>query len=196
VWSAAILVGGQARRFRGRDKGTLVVGGRTILERQMAELTTLTDDIMIVGRRDRPPPAPARAIADRLPRLGPLGGLHTALSEARGEATIVIACDMPYVSRPFLGRLLELTGDADAVVPRTTRGYHPLCAAYTRACLARAAARLAEGRLKLLDLLEDLRLRVVTEEEIGVFGPPDRLLANVNSPADYVGLELVQGHQL
>ena len=33
-------------------------------------------------------------------------------------------------------------------------------------------------------------------DEIRQFGDPDRLLANVNTPADYAGLEALQGHKL
>ena len=127
---------------------------------------------------------------------GPLGGLHAALGEATGTAIIVIACDMPYISAALLGHLLALTREADAVVPRTARGYHPLCAAYTRACLAPATARLATGRLKMNELFEDVRVRAVTAEEIDAFGNHDRLLANVNTPAEYGGLEAFQGHRL
>ena len=195
MWSAAILAGGQARRFGGRDKSALIVGDRTILERQIAELTTIAGEILIVGGR-RESVEGARLVSDLVPGCGPLGGLHTALSESQGEATIVIACDMPYVSAPFLGHLLSLTDGADAVVPRTEHGYHPLCAAYTRACLAPAAARLADGRLKMLDLFEDVRVRVVAVDEIDLFGDHDRLLANVNSPIEYSGLDAVRGHQL
>ena len=62
---------------------------------------------------------------------------------------------MPYVTAPFAAYLLTLAGDADVVVPRTERGYHPLCAVYTRACLGRRPRRLAERRLKMLELLHD-----------------------------------------
>jgi molybdopterin-guanine dinucleotide biosynthesis protein A len=195
MWSAAILAGGQARRFGGRDKSALVVEGRTILERQIAELTVLTTDILIVGGRGATV-GHARVVADTIAGRGPLGGLHTALGETAGDATIVIACDMPYVVAPFLHHLLSLTRSADAVVPRTDRGYHPLCAAYTRACLAPAAARLADGRLKLIDLLDDVRVHVVSTEEIDAFGDHRRLLANVNTPTEYGGLEALQGHEL
>ena len=47
--SAAILAGGTASRFGGRDKSALVVGGRTILERQLTELSRVTHDLMLVG---------------------------------------------------------------------------------------------------------------------------------------------------
>jgi molybdopterin-guanine dinucleotide biosynthesis protein A len=41
-----------------------------------------------------------------------------------------------------------------------------------------------------------LRTRVAPIEEIRRSGDPDRLLANVNTPADYADLEAVQGHKL
>ena len=51
----------------------------------------------------------------------------------------------------------------------------------------------------MTDLLADLRVRVVAAEELSAFGEAHRLLANVNSPADYRELEALQdsqGHQL
>jgi molybdenum cofactor guanylyltransferase len=215
--SAAILAGGQARRFGGRDKGSLVVDGRSIRARQLAELTTIAGDILIVGTsgaagqghavgngvgsrfggddsKRLPTPFPLRVVADRVPGCGPLGGLHTALLESAFDTTLVVACDMPYVSAPLLRYLATLARDADAVVPRTERGYHPLCAAYTRACLDPVARRLADGRLTMIELFEDVRVRVVDGTEIEAFGDARRLLANVNSPADHLELEAGQ-HQ-
>jgi len=194
--TAAILAGGEAFRFGGRDKGSLVVDGRTIFERQVAELSQIAGEILVVGGRT--PRPGVKTVADLVPRAGPLGGLQTALMEAKGDVTIVLACDMPYVSAPFLAFLAALIREtgADAVVPRTERGYHPLCAAYGRAALEPMAHRLADGRLKVADLLDDLRLRVVTEGEISRFGDRHRLLANVNTPAEYTGLEALRSHEL
>jgi molybdopterin-guanine dinucleotide biosynthesis protein A len=221
--SVAILAGGRATRFGGRDKSTLLVDGRTILDRQVAELTSLTDDILIVGARE-PDVAPsdvarrlqpndgarrlqpsdaahpgtdvARRIADIVPGCGPLGGLHAALTEARGDAVFLVACDMPYVTAPLVDYLFSLASHADIVVPQTERGYHPLCAVYTRACLAPVAARLGERRLRMRELVGEMGTRVVTAEEVERFGDRHLLLANVNTPAEYAGLEALQGHKL
>jgi molybdopterin-guanine dinucleotide biosynthesis protein A len=131
-----------------------------------------------------------------VPGCGPLGGVHAALTAARGDAVFVVACDMPYVTTALAEYLLSLAGTADVVVPRTERGYHPLCAVYARACLQPAAERLAERRLALHQLLAAVKTRVVTEEEMSRFGAPSRLLANVNTPAEYVSLEALQSHKL
>jgi molybdenum cofactor guanylyltransferase len=204
--SAAILSGGRASRFGGQDKGALIVDGRTILARQIAELSRITADILLVGGTGARDHASAitsvRHIADLVPGCGPLGGLHAALTEARGDAVWVVACDMPWVDATFGEYLLDLTCDADAVVPRYgpsgpdtggMSGVHPLCAAYTRACLDPIARRLADRHLKMTDLFADVRTRFVTSDEIERFGDGRRLLANVNTPAEYAGF---QGHKL
>jgi molybdopterin-guanine dinucleotide biosynthesis protein A len=200
VKSAAILAGGRATRFEGLDKGGLIVGGRTILERQMAELSRVTSEILIVGRQGQrvgraPGALMPRVIGDIVPGCGPLGGVHAALTESRGDAVFVVACDMPYLDAAFIRYLLGLTRQADAVVPRTERGYHPLCAVYTRACLQPIARRLADRHLKMVDLLADVRTRIVTPDELDRFGGDRKLLANVNTPTEYAGLEAVQDHK-
>jgi molybdopterin-guanine dinucleotide biosynthesis protein A len=81
-------------------------------------------------------------------------------------------------------------------VPRTDRGYHPLCAVYTRACLEPVAARLAKRQLALLGLFTDVPTRIVTAAEMSRFGAPSRLLANVNTPDEYAGLDALQSHKL
>jgi molybdopterin-guanine dinucleotide biosynthesis protein A len=193
--SAAILAGGQARRFGGRDKSTLRVGGRRILERQLDELCHITDDILLVGGRPIEDVAGLRPVSDRVPDSGPLGGLDAALAAARDDRVILIACDMPFITAGFLESLLALSDSVDAVVPRTERGYHPLCAVYRRSCHPAVVRRLVERRLKMLDLLEDLKVHVVDREHVATFGG-ERVLANVNTPDELHDLEALIGHEL
>ena len=135
-------------RFGGRDKSALVVDGRSILERQVAELSTVVDDLMIVRSIDgarrlsdvdgarvlqhvdgaRRQQLSVRSIDDVVPGCGPLGGLHAALTMMRGDRVLVVACDMPYVEAALADFLLSIAGGAAIVVPETDRGYHPLCA--------------------------------------------------------------------
>src|SRR4051794_216469 len=66
--ACAILAGGRATRFEGRDKGALGVAGRTILDRQLAQLSQIPRDLLIVGGVVPPPPIPGvRYVADRMP---------------------------------------------------------------------------------------------------------------------------------
>jgi molybdopterin-guanine dinucleotide biosynthesis protein A len=195
MWTAAVLNGGRARRFGGRDKSALLVDGETILQRQVGMLQSVpgVGEILLVGGGTYPG---TRTIADVVPGSGPLGGIHAALCAARGDGVFVLAGDMPYVSAPLVSYLIGLAHDADLVLPRTEDGYHPLCAVYSQACREPAARRLAERHLKVIDLIDEVRTRVVTAAEVQAFGDRHRLLRNVNTPTDYAALPPSPRHQL
>jgi molybdopterin-guanine dinucleotide biosynthesis protein A len=195
--SVAILAGGQATRFGGRDKGSLLVGGLSILERQLREVSQVADEVLLVGAHAAPVLAgvPIRIVADRVTGAGPLGGLDAALAAAGRDHVMIIAGDMPYVSAQLVAFLTSLGHDADAVVPRTERGYHTLCAVYARSCASFVARRLAARAFAMKHLLGDVKVRAVDTGELAVFGDPDRLLANVNTPADLDRIEALAGHQ-
>jgi molybdopterin-guanine dinucleotide biosynthesis protein A len=175
----------------------ILVGGRTIRERQLEALAPVTDVVLIVGpcadvgRTAGPAeagPRRGRYIVDRVPGSGPLGGLDAA----RDDLLILLACDVPFVTSAFLDYLVTNAAGVDAVVPRTDRGYHPLCAVYTRAC----RETVAERHLALTGLIETVRTRVIEPEDVERFGPGRRLLANVNTPDEFDELVALLGHKL
>jgi molybdopterin-guanine dinucleotide biosynthesis protein A len=186
LFSAAILAGGHARRLGGRDKSALPVGDATILARQLMALRAITPHILIVGgdpSRGQGPGVPV--VADRMADAGSLGGLYTALVEAPTEQVLVIACDMPFLTAPFLARLAARGAEAEAAIPRDARGLHPLCASYTRAVAPRLKARLDAGQLRVIDAVTALDVRYLDADELAPFDPDGRLLLNVNTPEDY-----------
>lgn len=195
--SAAILTGGRATRFGGRDKGALAVGGRTIQARQLSVLEAIADDILLVGGPDRRPASGrVRHVADARPNGGPLAGIESALTAARHDLVAIVACDMPGLTAPLVAHLVAQASEADVVVPRTESGYHPLCAIYRRTCLPAVSRRLAAGQLAVKGLFEDVRVREVPGSELVAFGDPARLLANVNTPADHGELDALLTHEL
>jgi molybdopterin-guanine dinucleotide biosynthesis protein A len=192
-WTAAILAGGEARRLGRIDKGALIVGAASILDRQLSVLRGLTPHILIVtSDRGRVQAAPAgtRVVIDRVPSAGALGGLYTALVEAGTDQVLVIGCDMPFLSAPFVAYLVERGRDVDAAVPRDDRGRHPLCASYARRTAAHVRARIDAGALRVGDALEGLDVQELGPDELGPFNRDGRLLLNVNTPDDYARARL------
>jgi len=187
LWTAAILAGGRARRFGGRDKSGLVLAGRTILDRQLAELRPLAARILLVcgPRLPASPPPGVAVVKDRVHGAGVLGAIYTALLESATPLTAVVGCDMPFVSGRFLAHLAETAGDADVVLPRTRDGYEPLCAIYARRAAASILHRLDAGALKVTDLVGTLRVREIGPDEIAPYDPDGTLFLNVNAPDDY-----------
>ena len=186
VFSAAILAGGQARRLGGIDKSALAVGTRSILDRQLSLLRGLTPHILIVASdSSRAPDVDVPVVVDRIPGAGSLGGLYTALMAAPTEQVLVIACDMPFLTAPFLMRLAALGVDVDVAVPRSAAGRHPLCASYARGVASHVKARIDRGDLRVRDALDGLDVRELGPDELAAFDPEGLLLLNVNTPDDY-----------
>jgi molybdenum cofactor guanylyltransferase len=181
--AAAILAGGRARRMGGADKAALEVGGRSILERQMEILSGLTQDIFVVGRAPAALPPGLRVVADRIEGAGTLGGIYTAIVESPCERTLVLGCDMPFVTRALLERLAA--EEADVVMPRTAGGYEPLCAIYTKACAEGIRERIEHGDLRASVPPAGVRLVELGPDVLAALDPRGAALTNVNTPDDH-----------
>jgi arginyl-tRNA synthetase len=183
---AAILAGGQARRFGGRDKSALRIGAASILDRQLSALREAAGRVfMVTASRARFGRADLEVVEDLLPGTGAAGGLYTALQAARSPFVLVLACDLPFVSAAFLRYLASLASPGyDAIVPRSADGWQPLCAVYGRHVAVDLRARIEAGRLKLLDALASWKVREVGPPEIEAAGGGEHVFLNVNTPGD------------
>lgn len=185
--TAAILAGGRARRLGGQDKGLLRISGRPIIEWQLEAVLGVARRVIIVANdSERYGSFGVRVVPDLVAGAGSLGGVLTALSAADEDGVLVLACDMPFVTSPFLDHLLRAGQDADVALPRTSDGRHPLCACYAQTCAAPIRRRLDAGLFRVLDLVDDLRVREIAGAELSAFDPDGLLLSNINTPDDYV----------
>jgi len=188
--AGAILAGGRARRFGGRDKSRLIVEGRPIIARQIDLLRGVTDEVFIVGHD------PARfadlglpVFPDLVDGAGALGGIYTALESTLADRVLVLACDMPFLVDGLLRALLSLAESGDGAWVRTTRGPEPLVACYRQSARASIHEAITSGDLTAADLGQRLRLQELSEQQVSAFGPPATLLANLNTPDDYARLQ-------
>ena len=188
MWTGAILAGGRSRRLGGRNKAALKIGDATVLDRQLARLRGVVDRTIIVAE-DAVPFAwtGLQVVADLTPGDGALGALRTAVHAAQTDRTLVMACDMPFVTEALLGYLVDAGRAADIAIPRTSRGYEPLCATYSRRCADEMARLIAERRFKLSEvaLIPGLIIRELGPDELRPFGPEERLFFNINTSDDY-----------
>ena len=185
--TAAILAGGRARRFGGRHKLLLPLGDRRIVDRLLAALRAVADQVFIVAD-DRKTYAGLGVPVhpDVLAAAGPLGGVLSALTASRSSRTLVVAGDMPFLDPTFLARLLQHASPAiDVAVPRTRDGFQPLCACYRASCMPVIERRIAAGTLQATGAVREMRRHELGEGEIGPLDPGGTLFFNVNTPADY-----------
>ncbi|MGH7967750.1 MAG: molybdenum cofactor guanylyltransferase, partial [Limisphaerales bacterium] len=143
-----VLVGGASRRM-GRSKAFLQLDGESMLERQVRLLRSVARRVVVVGGAagylDR---LDVLVVPDAVPMRGPLSGICTALLETRTEYSLVLGCDLPFVTRNLLACLMlrARAAGGDATVPCSYDGrLQPLCAVYRRSALYAVRTRLALG---------------------------------------------------
>jgi molybdopterin-guanine dinucleotide biosynthesis protein A len=181
--AAAILTGGRASRMGGARKAGLTIGGQRIIDRQLAVLRCVADPVYAVSSADAPADADLDVVLDRYPDHGALGGIFTAIAESPHDRTLVVACDLPFLDAALLEYMSGL--DADLVIPRSARGYEPLCAVYSKACLAPIRIRLERRALEASVLPDGVRIAEVGPESLAAYDPDGLLFVNVNTPHDY-----------
>ena len=149
-----LLVGGASARF-GSPKALAEYEGVTLADRAWRLLAEACDERLAVGRG---------GLAD--PGTGPVAAIAAGLRTARHELAVVIPVDMPLLTA---GALRMLAGACrDAAVAQAG----PLPCAVARRALP--AFESGERRLRtVLDGLDTAHLEL-----------DERLLANVNTPAD------------
>jgi molybdopterin-guanine dinucleotide biosynthesis protein A len=181
-----ILAGGGSSRM-GMDKGLLEIDGAPLIVRTVRLVDAVAGVATVVGRPETYQPLGLRAIGDDWPGCGPLGGMATALRASDAEWNLIVACDLPYLTRQWLEFLARRAREsaADAVVPMNERGAEPLCAMYRKSCEPAIRGALEQGTRKVTDGLARIRVEYLEPAEWKCFDSDGLLFKNMNAPADY-----------
>lgn len=182
--SVVIQAGGQSSRM-GRDKALVPLAGLPMIQHVLARLEGLGDETLVTTNNEELDFLNLPLISDEEPGAGALYGLRTALSAARGDTVLVIACDMPFVNRLLLEHLVELSEKADVVVPRWNDRYQTLQSVYARKkCLKAVEDALESGEQRMISFYPQVKVRIVPPEEVAEYDPTGRSFFNVNTPED------------
>jgi molybdopterin-guanine dinucleotide biosynthesis protein A len=184
-----VLCGGQSKRM-GKSKAWLPFAGELMLPRVVRILGQVVSPIVVVAAREQelpPLPMDVRVVRDEEEGRGPLQGLATGLAamEADADAAYVSSCDVPFVRREFVQRMIELLGSHHICVPHIDAYHHPLAAVYRVEVLRIARKFLQEGRLRPVFLFDAAPTRLVGAEELRDVDPTLETLRNLNTPEDY-----------
>ena len=192
-----ILAGGESSRM-GRDKALLELEGVALIVRTARLVESAAERCAIVGDTVRLEGLELDVIDDEFPGAGPLGGIATALRASEAEWNLIVACDLPYLTREWLEFLIghAMQSEADAVLPMNERGAEPLCAVYRKRADGAIRAALDRGVRKVTDGLAEVRIEFIEPREWKGFDSDGLLFKNMNSPADYEEAKLRLGGRL
>ena len=186
--SAIILAGGRSLRL-GYNKVLEIVGDKSLLEGVISCVSSLSSEIIVVATEEQVIPQFAdypdlQVVTDIYPGKGPLGGIYTGLKTSTSACNLVVAADMPFLSKALLDYMLGLVDSVDLVAPRVGGQVEPLHAVYMRSCLTAIERMMKEGELGVHKLFSRLNVRYVEADEISRFDPEQRSFFNVNTEGD------------
>jgi molybdopterin-guanine dinucleotide biosynthesis protein A len=197
--SALILAGGHSQRM-GRDKALLSLNGTPLIRHTWEVARAVTPQVwLMTSRRDRysawlpddvawipePPPPPGAA------PVGPLRAFHQATTSIQTDWVLLLACDLPRLQSSVLSawqqHLVTLPQETIAYLPKTERGWEPLCGFYrTAASHHSLSAYIATGR-------RDFQRWLDANPVATIPNVPLEMLANCNTPDDWARLQ--PGHR-
>lgn len=183
--SAIVLAGGRATRLGGANKALLEIGGSSILNRVLKALRPLADQIVVVGHLADGVRTPGvRIVPDLRPQGGTLVGIYSGMVATQADASLAVACDMPFLSTPLLSKLTEWSAGYDVCVPRIGPHLEAMHAVYRRSCLPVMERAIYEGDLKIINFYPKVKTREVPEHDLRTLDPDLRSFMNVNTRED------------
>lgn len=184
-----ILAGGKSRRM-GSDKAGIELGGKSLLKHAMDNARSWgAKRILVAG-----PPRPwlqAEYISDP-PGYEPssLLGFYAGFLASGSPWSLVIGCDMPFLSREVVELLWTAKNQGGAVAQWQNR-LQPMPGLYPRRAAQEAQDLLANKRFHLAALLDRLDPAVVPEAAILNLDPGGYSFYNVNSREELAAAETI-----
>jgi molybdopterin-guanine dinucleotide biosynthesis protein A len=185
--TSIILAGGKSLRL-GRNKFLEIIGGKSLIQWVVDCVAGFSTEIIIATARGEAIPCSShvkvKTVGDIYPGKGPLSGIYSGLIASSSSQAIVVGCDTPFLSGSLLRYMTQICCTCDIAVPRIKDNVEPLCAVYSKICLAPIRELLEHNQLEIIKLYSMVRLKYVEEEEIDSFDPEHLSFFNINSQAD------------
>ncbi len=180
-----VLAGGKSTRM-GMDKALLEKSNRQFIQIAIDTLKEVTSRVVVscreacqYGEYDLP------VVFDEIDGAGPLSGMHAVMKNIQADYYIFLPIDNPLVPGALFEYMLQSAGDCDALVPYIGGYFEPLCAIYHRRCFPLIEKFLASGERKVRSFYSEAKICPFTEEEISLFGEPEKIFFNINHKDHY-----------
>jgi molybdopterin-guanine dinucleotide biosynthesis protein A len=187
-----VLAGGKSERM-GQDKGKIDYHGMPQREYLYTMLEGLTENTFMSCRPDQVAEFDAsfKTLPDSIAGLGPFGAIISAFREFPNHAWLVVACDIPLISR---NSLLQLIGERNPSKMATTffnneTGFpDPLVTIWE--------PKAYPEMLHFLSLGYSCPRKVLINSQVQIIHPSDpKALLNANSPEEYERVKEILSEQ-
>ncbi|UOQ98617.1 NTP transferase domain-containing protein [Hymenobacter sp. 5317J-9] len=186
VLRGLVLAGGRSERMQ-TDKGALHYHSLDQRQHTAALLAEFCPDVRVSVRPDQAGGLPAglTALPDTFLNLGPLGGILSALQADPNAAWLVLACDLPFLTRDTLEYLVS-----NRQPSRMATSFRSPWDAFPEPLVSIWEPRSYGQLLRFLGLGYSCPRKALINSDIELLAPPvPAELRNVNTPAERAAAE-------
>ena len=163
--STYIIIGGKSSRM-GTDQANFSFGNKSFLMHIIDAVKPITSVINLVSSLNQHQNLGYRVINDLENDKGPVCGITSALSDSNTEMNIILSCDIPFIKTNLLNWLLKQHSNSyDATIISSEDKKMPLIGIYNTTCKTIFNTHLINGKLKLMHVLNDIKINVVEVPE-------------------------------
>ncbi|MCB2219639.1 MAG: molybdenum cofactor guanylyltransferase [Bacteroidetes bacterium] len=183
-----ILAGGKSRRM-GKDKGLCLLNGRPLIRFAINLLETVCDRIILGANDPDYQSFGLPVVNDKIPDIGPMGGLYSCLEASETRDNFILSCDMPLVSEDLIRFILKHKTDYEVVIPLNKGLPEPMCAYYSQDIVPVLREYIQEGNYKIQDVFKAVNtcyLKIPSDTNFF----SNVLFHNINTPHDLKKAEM------
>ena len=174
---AIILAGGKSSRM-GQDKASMILGGKTLIQHIIDNLSFVFDEIFISGNHSNYPISKG-IIKDVTTQKGPMGGIRSALEFCQ-EDIFVCSCDMPFISSELIQNLIQKKDNNRIIVARFRDKIYPVLGIYPFSILEDLKKTIESGNLRMISFLEQQNAHYIDFDDYF-----EHHFLNINTPENF-----------
>lgn len=190
-----VLAGGRSSRM-GRDKATMELVGRMLIERAVAALDSIAQQVVIVRAPGQsfplvPVSGSLTVVEDPVEGQGPLVGMAVGLAAAESPVSVVVGVDHPFLQPDLLRLLASRVTPVDRwVLPVADGRPQPLCSALASDAAGVLQAHVDRGDRAPMAVAAELGMLRITEEEWRTVDPEGLSFIDVDTPEEFEAARL------
>lgn len=190
--SIALSAGGKSTRM-GREKGLLPFMGKPLYRYILDQLDGVSGDVfLIANNQEGYADSGFRAFPDKIPDIGALGGIFSALSCAQNDLCLILACDMPFINIAVIELLRSSIGSNDVAIPQIGSGMlEPFRAIYRRSCLPHIERAIKDGERRATGFLLNVKTTVLPPDALKQVDLNLESFLNINTPTELTKIESI-----
>lgn len=179
----AIIAGGKGSRMNYTNKAFLTKNNVSFVENTLKESRDF-DEVIIITNDFSPYENLSKTYDFKLFKdiykdKGAIGGIYTALVNAKNQKVFCVACDMPNLSYDLFDKMINHDFYEDILVPSIDERVQPLCAIYNKKLISYFNERIIKDENKMQKIIFDNSHKIIKLDNL------EDNFVNVNTIEEY-----------